>query len=195
MKPEFNLIAIEPSTEMAGICRDKHMQVLNSFVENISGYNNSFDALTAFELFEHLYDPVLFIQKVRALLKPGGVFIFTTLNGLGFDIQLLWGKSKSVSPPHHLNFFNPFSIRTLLTQNGFAVSEISTPGQLDWNIIEGGWIEENIDPGRFWKTFSKYGNKEAKEALQQWIKHYNFSSHMRIIATKQGEVKKIKYVL
>ena len=60
----------------------------------------------------------------------------TTLNGRGFDILLLWNKSKSIAPPLHLNFFNPGSIRILLEKIGFQILEISTPGKLDWDIVE-----------------------------------------------------------
>ena len=61
----------------------------------------------------------------------------TTLNGLGFDIQQLWEQSKSISPPHHLNFYNTKSISLLLESSGFEIVEIATPGKLDWDIVEG----------------------------------------------------------
>ena len=38
--------------------------------------------------------------------NSGDSFIFTTLSGMGADIQTLWEDSKAVSPPMHLNFIN-----------------------------------------------------------------------------------------
>jgi SAM-dependent methyltransferase len=169
---------------MAKICRDKGLQVLESTLEEVSSAEK-FDLLTAFELFEHLHDPIPFVEKLRDLLNPGGYLFLTTLNGLGFDIQTLWERAKSVSPPHHINFFNPHSIEILLDRVGFDIVEISTPGQLDWDIIEGGFRYEGIDPGRFFSTVSYHGTGEAKRDLQQWIRTYNFSSHMRVIARKR----------
>ena len=153
-------------------------------MEDVDPAHYRFDLLTAFELFEHLHDPPSFLEKAYDLLKPGGYLFITTLNGLGFDIQVLWEKSKSVYAPHHLNFFNPRSIEMLLVRKGFEIVEIATPGQLDWDIMEGAWRHEGMDPGRFFKTVSRYGTDEAKRDLQYWIMTNHFSSHMRFIARK-----------
>jgi len=182
---DANIVAIEPSVDMAEICRNKGLTVLESTMENVDPVSHQFDLLTAFELFEHLHDPGVFAEKARNLLKPGGYLYLTTLNGLGFDIQLFWEKSKSVTPPHHLNFFNPHSIRLLLEKMGFTMIEISTPGQLDWDIVEGGFLQEALDPGRFFRMVSKYGSAQAKKDLQSWIGSNNFSSHMRVVAQKK----------
>ena len=55
-----------------------------------------FDAITCFELFEHLYDPKYFLKKIYKLLNKNGIFYFTTLNGMGFDIQMLGKYSNSI---------------------------------------------------------------------------------------------------
>lgn len=181
---DANIVAIEPSADMANICRDKGLRVIESPVEDIDESFHKFDLLTSFELFEHLDNPATFLEKILSILNTDGFFYMTTLNGLGFDIQLFWDKSKSVTPPHHLNFFNPNSIRLLLERVGFTVVEITTPGQLDWDIVESGFIYESIDPGRFFKTVIKYGSSEAKKELQAWISRFSFSSHMRVLAKK-----------
>lgn len=186
--PDADITAIEPSIDMAAICREKNINVMCSMVEDVDSTKNKFDLLTAFELFEHLHQPITFLNKANELLNEGGYLFFTTLNSLGFDIQLLWENSKSVFPPHHLNFFNPHSITVLLKKCGFKVVDISTPGQLDWDIVEGGHVNEDLNPGRFFCTVAKYGTKESKSDLQEWLKRYNFSSHMRVVA-KKGAVR------
>ena len=182
---EARLCAIEPSEDMAQICSSKGFNVIKTMVEDIEERNASFDLLTSFELVEHLYEPISFFKKINALLKPGGVFYLTTLNGLGFDIQLLWEQSKSISPPHHLNFFNPSSISLLLKQCGFEVIEVATPGKLDWDIVDTAAQEEKVDIGRFLGTVRTFGSDTAKEKLQEWISEFNFSSHMRVFARKK----------
>lgn len=182
--PDAVMNAIEPSSDMAGICRDKGFHVIPSMLEDVDASSDRFDMITAFELFEHLLDPGFFLKKVHDLLRDDGVLILTTLNGLGFDIQLLWDESKSIFPPHHLNFFNPYSMKILFERVGFTDIKVTTPGQLDWDIIEGGYVNEGLDPGRFFRTVAKYGRSESKAELQSWIRKYNFSSHMRTIAKK-----------
>ena len=178
------LIAIEPSEDMAEICRSKTLEVLPYTMEDVKGMDGKFDLLTSFELFEHVYDPETFLRKSGELLRPGGRLLLTTLSGEGFDIQVLWEKSKSVSPPHHLNFFNPGSIRILMEKCGFAIEEISTPGKLDWDIVEGIIAKDTVDNGRFWNLLAGKGSDRSKEAFQNWISEYNFSSHMRVVAVK-----------
>jgi len=176
--------AIEPSEDMAQICKIKGFTVIKSMVEDIIQKDITFDLLTSFELIEHLHNPVSFFQKIYNLLKKDGYFCFTTLNGLGFDIQVLWEKSNSIVPPHHLNFFNPSSINILLKRSGFRAIDISTPGRLDWDIVENSIKDELIDIGRFFKTVYMFGTEIAKAKLQGWISEFKFSSHMRVLAKK-----------
>jgi SAM-dependent methyltransferase len=178
------LIAIEPSIDQAEICRDKGIEVQCCALEELQGFENEFDLLTCFELFEHLHTPVDFVQRVFKLLKPGGHFLMTTLNGQGFDIQLLWGKSKSISPPQHINFFNTASITLLLQRCGFQIVDVSTPGKLDWDIVEGMIKNESIRLERFWHLLADKSDHSSKQELQRWITKFNLSSHMRVLARK-----------
>lgn len=42
-------------------------------IKNLRGY----DVVCAIEVFEHLFDPVVAIENVRYMLKPGGIFYFS----------------------------------------------------------------------------------------------------------------------
>lgn len=181
---DTNIIAIEPSPDMVRICEGKGLKVIPAAIEEVTGWDGKFDLLTAFELFEHLFDPAKFLEKAYDLLSQNGYLYITTLNGEGFDIQVLWEKAKSICPPLHLNFFNPASMRVLFEKKGFELVKVSTPGELDWDIVDGRFKEENVSPGRFWELVSKKGSHEAKEKLQSWIKENGFSSHMRVLARK-----------
>ena len=184
MWPKSRFIALEPSIEQAELCRGLGLDVECCFAEELAGYDGAFDLFTSFELFEHLTEPSTFIQQMHRLLKPGGHLLMTTLNGRGFDIQLLWEKSKSVTPPHHLNFLNPNSVRILLESLGFTNVDVTTPGQLDWDIVEGMITNSNFNAGRFWGDFAENGSPQAKVDLQNWISRNNFSSHMKVVAQK-----------
>lgn len=183
--PNGHYIAIEPSGEMARFCREKGLEVKCAFLEEVRGMEESFGLLSAFELVEHLFDPVNFFKRVYALLKSGGYLYFSTLNSMGFDILLLWEKSKSIAAPHHLNFFNTKSVRHLLERLGFEVIKISTPGRLDWDIAEGMIKYENIDLGKFWNLLANEGSDELKEELQDWIAKNGLSSHMEVLVKKR----------
>ncbi|MBN2452629.1 MAG: class I SAM-dependent methyltransferase [Candidatus Omnitrophica bacterium] len=184
LSPDNRYVAIEPSVEMADICRKKGLSVECACLEDLSGMDGKFDALSAFELAEHLLDPVAFFKKASALLKKGGKLFITTLNGLGFDILLLWERSKSITPPHHLNFFNPGSLPVLLKRCGFEVTDVSTPGKLDWDIVEGMIKNEGVSAGRLWDALAGSGSRACKDELQAWISRNGLSSHMMVVARK-----------
>ena len=182
--PSARLVAIEPSAEMVDICRGKGLEVVPCAMEDVNGWDGQFDLLTAFELFEHLHSPGEFLKRAWHLLRPEGYLLLTTLNGEGFDIQVLWEKSKSVTPPHHLNFFNPRSLTMLLQANNLVIDKVDTPGKLDWDIVEGMYRDEGIDLGRFLRLIAERAEQTTKSKLQAWISESGFSSHMRVMASK-----------
>lgn len=184
IRPSNRYVAIEPSVEMAQICRKAGLETRPVIFEDID-VDDRYDLLTSFELMEHLFSPEVFLRKAYSLLKPGGKLVVTTLNSQGFDISSLWERSKSVTPPHHLNYFNTGSIGLLFGRVGFRVQEISTPGKLDWDIVNGMIIREGADLGRFWRSLAENGSEECKHAFQEWLVKNNLSSHMRVVAVKE----------
>lgn len=177
------LVAIEPSPEMAAKCRSSGLEVVEATIEQLQGFDGQFGLLTSFELLEHLHAPAQLFEQARRLLRPGGYLLATTLNGEGFDIQLLWERSRSVFPPHHQNLLTPRAVRRLCEDAGVVVEELSTPGQLDWDIIDGA-IGEGMDVDRFWSVVRRQGSDACTQELQAWISRYGLSSHMRVLARK-----------
>ncbi|MDD5090815.1 MAG: class I SAM-dependent methyltransferase [Candidatus Wallbacteria bacterium] len=176
--------AIEPSRHLAGIIREKGINLIENFLEDITPGQLPAEkkAFVSFELFEHLHCPESFLARLHDLMRQGELFIFTTLSGTGIDIRVLWEKSKSVSPPHHLNFFNPWSIRTLLERCGFSLLEVSTPGKLDIDILRNS--REMIED-RFFKTVLEIPDDNMTAALQNFVSTNLLSSHMMVVCTKQ----------
>lgn len=171
---------VEPGPALANACRAKRLNVVESFLESLSSeaLPTGARAFASFELFEHLHDPALFLRHLRRLMCPGDAFLFTTLSGTGLDIQVLWEQSKSVSPPHHLNFFNPHSVRLLLEAEGLKVIEISTPGKLDMDIL---CNNRDLIRDRFWRALTQQFNDDDKERWQSFIADNGYSSHMMVL--------------
>lgn len=182
--PAAKLTAVEPSPEMAAICRSKGFDTTQTTIERWAGDDGGYDLVTVFELLEHLHDPFVLLAHAHRLLRRGGRLLATTLNGEGFDILVLWDCSKSVFPPHHLNFLNPRALGRLCERAGFVVEEVTTPGRLDWDIVEGSILQEGTDAGRWWSCLARTGREDAKRDLQQWIATHGWSSHMRVVARK-----------
>lgn len=179
------IIAIEPSDDLAKTCREKGFNVIQLPLEK-SGtiLRNKVSVATSFELFEHLQNPKQFLNGVREILSENGFFILTTLNIDGFDLQVLWEKSHSISPPHHLNFFNLNSIEYLLQNSGFKVEKKTTPGFLDVDIVKNAYKEGIRKGDRFTQSLIEKSDDQILEKFQGFLRENNLSSHMCIIARK-----------
>jgi 2-polyprenyl-3-methyl-5-hydroxy-6-metoxy-1,4-benzoquinol methylase len=177
------VVVIEPGPSLAQVCREKGLLVIESFLENVRkeqlGVNPK--VFVSFELFEHLHDPQKFLSYLFKLMNSGDLFIFTTLSGVGADIQALWEDSKSVSPPHHLNFINPKAARILLESLGFNVLESCTPGKLDIDIL---CRQPALIKDRFWRTFAAQSTDQEKQSMQIYLADNGLSSHMLVVAQK-----------
>ncbi len=180
---EYPVTIIEPGFHLAKVCEQKGFKVINDFLQNISSESLPIGkkCFVSFELFEHLHSPRIFLKHLNDLMDSNDLFMFTTLSGSGLDIQILWEKSPSVSPPHHLNFFNPKSVKTLLEKTGYECIQVSTPGKLDIDILYNN--REKIK-NRFWKTFIDVATQSQKKLWQDIVTSSGFSSHMMIVSKK-----------
>jgi hypothetical protein len=181
-------IIIEPGPYLASICRKKGFQVVEKFLEDVlfTDLPDIPKAFVSFELFEHLHDPALFMNHLYQLMSPGDLFIFTTLSGAGADIQALREDSKSVMPPHHLNFFNPHSIKLLSKVTGFEVMQATTPGKLDIDILN---RNKDLIKDHFWRTFITMATEDQKIECQQWLAQQGWSSHMLVVCRKPSNLE------
>lgn len=176
-------VVIEPAPHLAEVCRSKNLLVIEKFLEDVtpSDLPAGPRAFVSFELFEHLHDPENFLICLNKLMASGDMFIFSTLSGVGVDIQVLWENSKSVMPPHHLNFFNPHSIAILLERCGFDSVEISTPGALDIDILMN---NRHLIKDRFWRSLVNNSTDAERQHWQDFISYSGKSSHMMVVARK-----------
>jgi len=174
---------VEPGPLLAEVCRKKGFKVIEKFLEQveIDDLTGEKKFFVSFELFEHLHNPLFFLKNLERLMNKGDLFIFTTLSGVGADIQALWNDSKSISPPHHINFFNPYSAKLIIEKAGLSLLEVSTPGKLDVDILLN---NKNKIKDRFLKTLIHHSSKEQRNSLQEWLSSNGFSSHMWLVCTK-----------
>jgi hypothetical protein len=76
-------------------------------------------------------------------------------------------------------------VEKLLTRNGFEMEELSTPGELDVDIVLNS-IGENkeIELPRFIRQIVHSSNEELKKNFQKFLKENRLSSHIRAIARR-----------
>lgn len=182
--PSTQLLAVEPSQSLAAECRTKGFDVVEDIAEHVSGYDNNADLVVCFEVLEHVYDPLAFVRNLAKLAKPGGHVVVSTLCVDGFDIQMLWDKSNSIFPPHHINFMSVAGFERLFARAGLVDVNVTTPGQLDVDIVRN--ATEHFPGLLYGQRFLRRIVNDQKIAadFQDFLAENRLSSHAWVIGRK-----------
>lgn len=88
--------------------------------------NASFDAITCFHVFEHMFEPRLVLGKVWDWLKPGGIFLAEMPNIDCQEARFFGSYWYPLELPRHLFHFSPKSFRRLADSFGFEELSLTT---------------------------------------------------------------------
>jgi SAM-dependent methyltransferase len=80
-----------------------------------------FDAVTLWDVLEHLPDPHAAIAEVARVLRPGGRLVLTTGDVGSLAARLSGRRWHLYTIPEHLFFYSRPSLRVLLAAHGFRV--------------------------------------------------------------------------
>jgi SAM-dependent methyltransferase len=178
------LDAVEPDARLAAICRGHGFAVVEKWVEEIADGEVSVDFATAFEVIEHVFDPVAFLSACRRLLRPGGLLFFSTLAISGFDLQVLWEHSRSITPPQHLNLPAAGAIARLAERAGLELVRVMTPGQLDVDIVRNRLATHpELPVPRFARAIAE-AEDGTRADFQRFLQAHRLSSHLQCLARR-----------
>jgi SAM-dependent methyltransferase len=94
-------------------------QTYDGFLEDhVDDWQGRFDAVTGFDLIEHLADPVAFLRNVRDVLAPGGVVGLKTPN-LDAPEADVFGPHYHSLKREHLVLLSPESLSRIAAEGGF----------------------------------------------------------------------------
>lgn len=179
------VIAVDFSEDCVQACAKRGLEAYRGTVDDIT--EDSIGLLTMNDLVEHLSQPLPFLKKCCSIMAPKGIIAIATPNGEGFDYQVMKEKTVNITPPEHLNYFNPYSIKLLLEKAGFTVRKVETPGILDTQIVMREVAKGSVDLGRDNK-FLQYllgdTSSEVVSAFQKFLQENLLSSHMLALAQK-----------
>jgi 2-polyprenyl-3-methyl-5-hydroxy-6-metoxy-1,4-benzoquinol methylase len=88
----------------------------------------SFDLITAWDVIEHIFDPIQFLLALRELLAPGGrIFIRTPNLAYVYPVyaarRCVLGHNVELGPTNHVVYFNARTMRTALERAGLRPTE------------------------------------------------------------------------
>ena len=125
----FRAEGVEPAPHIAAAARASGLTVHQGLLEEQRFAERSFDAVTLFEVIEHLKEPCTLLRECRRILKPRGILVISTGNTASWTAAVMksrWDYFQIAKDAGHVSFFNPASLRRLASNCGFAVEIVST---------------------------------------------------------------------
>ncbi len=121
----YKLLGTEYKKEAATAARAKGIHVWEGDLADITGIASaSIDVIIMQHVLEHVFDPVVTLQKIHGLLKPGGCVLGELPNFESWDARLFgryWGGGHA---PRHLWHFTPETLKNTIRQCGLEVVAI-----------------------------------------------------------------------
>jgi 2-polyprenyl-3-methyl-5-hydroxy-6-metoxy-1,4-benzoquinol methylase len=99
--------------------------------------DSTYDALTYWDVLEHLPDPRAELELARERLIPGGVVGVSLPSVQGLKARLQGDSWRYYAPSMgHISHFTPKTIALLLSQAGFTVIDVRTAGAANlWKFL------------------------------------------------------------
>jgi len=117
---DWERFGLEPSAEAARVASERAIAMLGVTLDDLED-DQTFDAILAIDVLEHLTDPGTFIKQVASHLNPAGVFIGLTGDhgawGWGLQGNTYWYAAL----PEHQVFYCNRTIEHLAKQHGLSL--------------------------------------------------------------------------
>lgn len=90
--------------------------------------DGSFDVITMFDLFEHVYEPREFVSHLHTITKDEGIVVITTPNQRSLLARLSGRKWGSFKIPEHVFFYSPETLKRIVAPH-FNIEYMRSEGQ------------------------------------------------------------------
>jgi SAM-dependent methyltransferase len=147
----YEKFGIEPSADAARVAQSQGVTIVGATAaaaaaaaQQSSAPPRDLDAIVAFDVFEHLNDPVATMRDLRQLLRPGAIILIET----GDTDTPVWRRMGTRYPyaadVDHVGLFNRSSITEAGRRAGFALLHyqtsahhaISLRGRIDYQLYQ-----------------------------------------------------------
>lgn len=121
----WDALGLELEESSVLTAREQGVEVIHGELFAQKFEDNRFHAVTMWNLFEHLFDPVAALTEVYRILKPGGVCAMCVPNIRNVGWWMLKADWHSVEPQIHQNLFSVNTLTRLATDKGFTVRHMA----------------------------------------------------------------------
>jgi len=164
----FSVVGVEPDKNAIEAAKESNLIVYEGTAEELPRtiLGNKYDVILMSHVLEHCIDINAAVINAKGLLKDGGCFIVETPNceSLGFKEQrAAWPWSDI---PRHLNFFEPSSLRAILSKHGFSVVAVKHRGFC--RQFSSSWLDTEKEVWRAFQGSDDQWQTEPNYKLRAW---------------------------
>ena len=116
---------IELNAEEARIARERGFDVEETVLADAAS-GALYDAITLWDVFEHLKDGVRFLEECRRFLRPGGVVFIQTPNSDSLAARTLHAACNVFDGLEHVNLYSRKSLAVVCERTGYALADFET---------------------------------------------------------------------
>jgi SAM-dependent methyltransferase len=128
----YDVAGIEIADAAAAFCRAGGLSVINGVANEATlAQFGMLDVIVLLDVIEHLPDPQSTLALCRQYLNLGGVIVITTGDFASFYARFAGPRWRLMTPPQHLWFFTPQSIRRLSHSLGLKLEACDHP----WKVV------------------------------------------------------------
>lgn len=120
---------VEPAPQAAATAQAAGLKVRLGLLHEAGYADGQFDAITLFEVIEHLKHPLELMVECRRILRPGGILLVGTGNAASWSMAAMgagWEYLHIDRHGGHISFFTPASLGRLAQKANFSVVAVRT---------------------------------------------------------------------
>lgn len=190
------LHGVELSGNAVELARKKTQAIIHNMqLEQAQFPDQSFSAVTFYDVLEHSPTPQQVLEEVRRILRPGGCLVIECPNVGGVTTRV-WGRTL-VLAPEHLSIFCMKSLCKLLEDSGFSIVKKRSINVYirEWVTFVSGLIKrQNMENkptacsgsyGRVYKMLTGGIMLAAIEVVNVFLNAFGIGDELLVIARKK----------
>lgn len=158
----WTVAGVEVNRTVAEAAAQRHgLDIFAGTLEEATYPSASFDAVTMWDVLEHVHDASQTLTEIHRILRHEGIVVIRVPNLASWDATLFGAHWAGLDAPRHLYIFTPETLSALLEKAGFQV--------LEHSCAIGSYMTFVLSL-RFWLT-ARGASAQTKERMTKLLYH------------------------